>query len=115
MWQPLSFAPDLLGVDAITLMTAVVTSLGATVVRWARRIQPAATRRKLVLDMLNGSVIYPFLLLIYCVFDHAAFKYLEPTSLSVGLAGVVGMVFVLGELSLSCSPEANGGGSRRLF
>jgi hypothetical protein len=99
------FAPDLFGADAITLIVAIVSTVVTTGVRWARRITPITTRRKIIVDLLTGSVIYPFIVLMYSSFNGAAFKYIEGSKFSVALAGAVGLVFVVGELLLSCSHE----------
>jgi hypothetical protein len=55
--------------------------------------------------MLNRSFVYPFAALMYSSFHGAAFKYIEGSKFSVALAGAVGLVFVVGELLLSCSHE----------
>jgi hypothetical protein len=92
-------------VDTVTIIIAIVATVLTTGVRYKRGIPNYATRRRIIVDVLNGSVIYPFALLIFSVFNPTIFKYLETSRLSVGLAGIVGVIFVIGELALSCSPE----------
>jgi len=102
------FAPDLFGIDAVTLIVAMLSAAVTTIVRWLRKVYPVATRRKIIVDLLNGSVVYPFLILIYSAVNGAALKYIESSRFSVTLAGVVGLVFVVGELLLSCSHDSPG-------
>jgi hypothetical protein len=74
-------------------------------VRYMRGIHPAVTRRRLMNDLLNASVIYPFLLLVSAVANPNVFNYLKDSRLVVSLAGGVGLIFVVGELIASASPE----------
>jgi hypothetical protein len=96
---------DLWGVDSITLLVAIIATAIMAMVRWSRTVNPVFTRRKLIADFLNGSVIYPFCLLIVSVPDQSVFEYLKASRISIGLAGGVGIVFVIGELIASSSHE----------
>ena len=79
-----------------------------TAVRFCRGVRPATTRRKIINDFLNGSVIYPFALLIWSVPNSQTFEYLKASRISLGLAGFVGITFVLGELLVASGPEKQG-------
>jgi hypothetical protein len=54
-------------------------------------------------DLLNGSVIYPFALLVVSVGNTNVFNYLKDSRVSLALAGLVGIIFVVGELAASVS------------
>jgi hypothetical protein len=103
MAEPAVFDP--LSVDSVTIGIAIIASVVVGVVRWKRGLAPAITRRRLINDFLNGSVIYPFLLLVVSVPDSTVFAYLRDSRIALGLAGCVGLIFVVGELIASGSPE----------
>jgi hypothetical protein len=96
---------DLWGVDSITIIVAIIATIITSLVRWGRAVEPVFTRRKLITDFLNGCMIYPFFLLILSVPDFRVFEYLKTSRASVGMAGCVGIVFVIGELIASTSHD----------
>jgi uncharacterized membrane protein (DUF373 family) len=98
-------APDIWSIDSVTLLLAIISAGVTAGIRLWRGIAPAVTRRKIIVDFLNGSVVYPFVLLVFSVVNSGVFKYIETSKISVGLAGVVGIIFIAGELLISCSPE----------
>jgi hypothetical protein len=86
------------GVDSVTLFVAILVAGILAGVRWYRSINPVLTRQRVISDFLNASVLYPFFLLIICVPHSVVFEYLKGSRLTVGLAGGVGIIYVLGEL-----------------
>jgi len=95
--------PGWYSADAVTIVIAIFCAAITSAVRMYRFI--STDRRKIIVDLLNGSVLYPFFLLIISVGNEDIFKYVGNSKLSVALAGIVGIVFVAGELILSCSPD----------
>ncbi len=93
------------GVDSVTVGIAILAALMTALVRWWRGLVPAFSRRRVINDFLNGSVLYPFLLLVVSVTNSNVFGYLRESRISLGLAGCVEIVFVVGELILSASPD----------
>ena len=93
---PAAFDPW--GVDAITMGIAILAAIITSGIRWFRNIQPILTRRRVTTDVLNGSVIYPFSLLVVSVANTSVFTYLKDSRISLALAGCVGIVFIAGEL-----------------
>lgn len=96
---------DPFGVDPVTIFVAILASSFTLTVRYFRDVKPIATRRRVINDFLNGSVIYPFLLLIVSVASTRVFDYIKDAKLAIALAGTVGVIFVIGELVLACSHE----------
>ena len=88
------------GVDAIIAILATVLT---SVARWLRAVNPIISRRRITNDLLNGSVIYPFVLLVVSVGNTNVFNYLKDSRVSLALAGLVGIIFVIGELVASVS------------
>ena len=96
------------GVDSVTIGIAILAALTTALVRWKRGATPAFSRRRLINDFLNGSVLYPFLLLVVSVTNSGVFQHLRESRISLGLAGCVGIFFVVGELILSTQPPKPG-------
>lgn len=86
------------GVDSVTIFVALVAVGLLAIIRYCRGNLPVFSRRRVITDFLHGSVIYPFCLLVVSVPDREIFNYLKESRLVVGLAGAVGIFFVLGEL-----------------
>lgn len=95
------------GVDSVTILLAIITAAITALVRWKRDVKPAVTRRRLINDFLNASVVYPFFLLVVSVPDSDVFNYLKESRIALGLAGCVGIIFVVGELIVATAPEKN--------
>lgn len=60
--------------DTITIVIAIIATVITTAVRYKRGISNYATRRRIIIDVLNGSVIYPFALLIFSVVNPTVFQ-----------------------------------------
>jgi hypothetical protein len=56
----------------------------------------------LVMALLNGASIFPFCAMAGAVFSEEMLKAASASTLSLALAGVVGLLFVMGEV---CSPS----------
>jgi hypothetical protein len=95
---------DFWGIDSVTIIVALVAMILLACVRRWHGISPVFTRRRIINDFLHAGVIYPFVLLVVSVPDSGVFEYLKGSRLVVGLAGVVGVIFVVGELIASSSP-----------
>jgi hypothetical protein len=91
------------GVDAITIVIAILATGLTSAARWLRGVKPIISRRRITNDLLNGSVIYPFVLLVVSVGNINVFNYLKDSRVSLALAGLVGIIFVVGELMASVS------------
>ena len=63
------------------------------------RLKPYFTREYAILDLLNGVTIVPFVLMIGSVFSTKLTQELMTSAkITLGIAGGVGLIFVLGEL-----------------
>jgi uncharacterized membrane protein (DUF373 family) len=105
MLQPPLEVFDPWSVDSVTIAIAIVAAALVAFVRYMRGIRPAVTRRRVINDFLNASVIYPFMLLVFSVASTHVFNYLKDSRIALGLAGGVGIIFVVGELIVAASPE----------
>lgn len=106
MTPPSPQAGDLTAVDAVTIAVAFGVALCAPIVRRARGIRPAISGTQVTIDFLNGSVVFPFMLLIWSAFDGSVLGKLGDARISVALAGSVGLFFIIGELAKSCATPA---------
>jgi hypothetical protein len=87
------------GVDGVTLLVAVLTIPTKIAFRWLRGIAPISTTRKCGVDFLNGTAIVPFMLMLGSTASRDVFDLLTQTNMAfVGIAGGIGIVFVMGEL-----------------
>jgi hypothetical protein len=93
------------GPDWITLSIAALAMLLVAIVRWWRGIQPYMTRRRAINDFLHASALFPFALLFLSSMSSTVFGYVQSSTLSLGLAGGVGLIFVIGELIASGSRD----------
>src|SRR2546423_774255 len=106
MWTAMAAAFDPTGPDFATLLIAAAVSLiVAPGIRYARGSRPYWTSTWCIRDFLNASAILPFFLLFLSVGSSAIFDHLKASRLSLGLAGVVGLIFVFGEIYSSTSKE----------
>jgi hypothetical protein len=85
-------------VDIVTLCVGTVAVFVRPVRRGWKGLKPAFTRRACVVDFLNGATLVPFLLLIGSVISSELLQEALKAKLSMGLAGGVGVFFILGEL-----------------
>jgi hypothetical protein len=91
------FSPQL--IDAITLSTGFLAVVAKFGWRYFTRQKPFITARTAVIDFLNGSVIFPFVLLLTAVFSTEIKELLlQASPVTLSLAGGIGLMFVLGEL-----------------
>jgi nitrate/nitrite transporter NarK len=94
-----------LSFDAWTMIVAIVVVGLTSLIRLLRGIRPIVTKEKATTDFLNGSVVVPFLVLIFSVFDTNLLDWIQSAKVTLGLSGGVGFIFVSGELLRSCSFE----------
>ncbi len=88
------------GVDAITLAVGILAIPAKIVARRAYSVVPVVTRRKCIVDFLNGVTIVPFALMIGSLASRDVFELLTSTNMVfIGVAGFIGLVFVIGELA----------------
>jgi hypothetical protein len=86
-------------IDAITLATGFLAVVAKLIWRYLSGRRPIFIVQMMTVDFLNGSVIFPFVLLISSVFSSEIRGLLLQTSpLSLALAGGIGLMFVLEEL-----------------
>lgn len=93
--------------DSLTLIVAVVVPALLGLIRWKRGFSPSFSRRRYITDFLLASAIVPFVLLLFSVRVPAIFDYMKASKLPVGLAGAVGLFFVVGELLTSAAEKAH--------
>jgi hypothetical protein len=86
------------GIDSVTLGVGLIAVMLLATIRWICKSEPVFSRRRVITDFLHGSVIYPFALLMVSVPDIQIFDHLRNSRLVLGLAGGVGIFFVVGEL-----------------
>jgi hypothetical protein len=87
-------------VDSITIALAFVIVVGKLLTRWKLDKRPFATVGMCTVDLLNGAVVLPFMLMVGAVFSSVIYDYLKSASAgTTALAGGIGLFFVLGELS----------------
>jgi len=84
-------------------MASIIGGILALFVRPFRRsllkITPRFSKEEAIIDLLNGVTIVPFLLMIGSVFSSELTKELIASAkVTLGIAGGVGLIFVLGEL-----------------
>jgi hypothetical protein len=69
--------------------------------RYFRGAKRRFVRRDCIIDFLNGATLIPFLLLIGSVFSTSIFNEVIHSKMSISLAGSLGIIFIIGELSTS--------------
>lgn len=85
-------------VDALTILVAIGVVVVKMVIRGLRG-EPIATVTVCGSDFLNGTVIVPFLVMGAAVFSDELFKEMTHASTAfISIAGVIGFLFVCGEL-----------------
>jgi hypothetical protein len=84
--------------DFITLLVAAAVSLLIGILRYASGRKPYITTGRCIRDFLNAGAIVPFVMLFIAVGSPKVFDHLKSSKLALGLAGFVGLVFVMGEL-----------------
>lgn len=82
--------------DGVVVAVAIAIMLGKMLWRW--RTQRVNTVHACGADLLNGAVVVPFFLMVIDVFNFLDVT-LRPSALAIALAGVIGLIFVVGELS----------------
>lgn len=92
------FALDGGTVDIATLIVGLICILVRPAKRFLRKKVPLFTRRDAVVDFLNGATIVPFFLLVGSACSNELLSEALKAKLSMGLAGVIGTIFILGEL-----------------
>lgn len=87
-------------VDIATVCVGAVSAFVHPVKRWLVVGKPPYfTTVNAVMDMLNGAMVVPFLLMVGSVFSSELLKaLLDATKITVALGGCIGLMFVLGEL-----------------
>ena len=92
-------------VDILSLVSAVASPLVKPCRRmWLRKFRPETDIRKwtqgeCVADVLNGASLVPFVLLVGCVVSSELLKTaLETSKVFMGIGGLIGIVFVAGEI-----------------
>lgn len=90
-----------LGAEAVAFLVALLCAL----IRLAQNLwhKSKTTSKDLVFSVLNGASIIPFCLLVAGLFSQSMLDMAISSKLSMALAGLVGLLFVLGEV---ISPES---------
>lgn len=87
------------GVDGCTLIVGILIVMAKVSLRAAIGHKPVATQRSCGTDFLNGTAVVPFILMLGSVLSPTLFEYLQQTNMVfMGIAGGIGLVFVVGEL-----------------
>jgi len=82
-------------IDALTLLVGLLMVVIKILIRRYKGQQPIASAQAATIDFLNGVVILPFLMISASVFSP---NLIPQNTVSVALAGGVGLSLVLGEL-----------------
>ena len=86
-------------VDAITIAVAIGIVLVKIGIRRWRSEDTLVSRELCGADFLNGTVVVPFLTMAAAVFDPPVYdEMLRTNAAFVSIAGVIGVLFVVGEL-----------------
>lgn len=85
-----------LGANAVTLLLAVC----CVIVRVAQHLRAgvAITTNDSVMALLNGASVFPFLLMVTSAFSTEVAEHVATSAASMSLAGLVGLMFVCGEV-----------------
>lgn len=87
-------------VDMLSLGVGLLAIAIRPLRRWFLHQKKLFYRDKAIADFLNGATLVPFVFMVVGVFSKEYMNTLINSSkLSIGLAGGVGMLFVLSELS----------------
>jgi hypothetical protein len=91
--------------DMATIVIAVIAVLIRPIRRRYRGLKADFTLRDSVIDFLNGTVIVPFLLLVFSVFSSAVLQEaLKANKVAMAAGGVIGLLFIFRELSRDAAP-----------
>ena len=84
-------------IDAITVACGLAVGISKWGIRWwLGKKSPAG---KIIMDVLTGSVLIPFGMMVVGVFSAPLYSYtLHSSPGSAALAGLIGLVFVVAEL-----------------
>lgn len=84
--------------DVVTIGVGVLAALCRPVVRRFRGIKRCFRQADIGRDFLNGVTIVPFCMLIGSVASSQLLREVMAAKISMAIAGVIGLIFVLGEL-----------------
>lgn len=91
--------------DMATMTVAAACAFATPIKRWKSKKAPAFVRERIIVDLLNGATVVPFVLMIGSVFSSEILKELMASAkITLALGGAVGLVFVLGELFRNDTP-----------
>ncbi len=86
-------------VDMITIAVGMGIALICPIQRCIRNQKPYFIRETATVDVLNGVMLVPFIMMIGSVFSSDMLKELLSSSkITVAIGGLAGLIFVLGEL-----------------
>ena len=86
-------------VDMVTIAVGVVTALISPLSRYIGKQKPYFVRETATVDMLNGVMLVPFLMMVGSVFSSDLLKeLLSSAKITLAIGGLAGLIFVLGEL-----------------
>ena len=75
------------------------SSICATVTGLYRSVRHGADRNTVIMDFMNGGVLFPFIVMMMAVFSSSVLRAVEDSSRGTFfLAGGIGFVWVLSEL-----------------
>lgn len=84
--------------NVATILTGFVAILFRPVRKWLKGSPRCWATDKAVLDFLNGAALVPFACLAYSAAKPELIRDLFANQTTMAAAGVVGMIFVLGEV-----------------
>jgi hypothetical protein len=86
-------------VDMASLTVGCMTAAYRPLRRWRCGTTPWFVRSEVIVDILNGTALVPFILMVGSVFSSELMHQLiGSTRLTMGVGGALGAVFVLGEI-----------------
>ena len=85
-------------IEIATICVGIVAVFVRPARRRVRKKLPLFATRECVIDFLNGAALVPFLLLAGSMFSSELLQEVLKAKFSMGLAGGVGSLFILGEI-----------------
>lgn len=86
-------------VDMLTIAVGVASVIIFPIRQWIAKRKPCFNRERAIIDMLNGAMLVPFGMMIGSVFSNTIMdEIIHSTKITLAISGVVGLIFVLGEL-----------------
>lgn len=100
------------GAEGLSLVDGGTVIVGLIIVaikigwRFRTKQAPAISVRPCAIDFLNGIVIVPFGMMVLGALMPSVMEHLHDSKVSIAIAGVIGLFFVLGEIFSRAEPKS---------